>query len=719
MTDAVSGHWLGPGRLRRPSGEPPPLPREFNKVEVAQIGALVGWAVVWLWVFLSDQGGIWITERDLELMGPIVDNRLSWLTPSMQRINEIGTFWATPVIGWATIVVGVAARRVRHVLLLVAALAVVASIHAVIATEITRPRPLGVTQIGDWEGFAQPSRPVALLTAVFVAAGLTLVPVGTWRRWWVALTAVLIAVFGFAQLYVGVDHPTDVFAGATVGVAVTLVLYRLMAPERVFPIAYGTGKTAHLDVTGPRGDAIRLGLRRQLGIIATNVKPVGLAGSAGSTPLRISQEDGPDVFAKLYARSHLRSDRSYKLGRTLLYGRLEDEQHFTSVRRLIQHEDYMLHVMHRAGVDCMEPMGIVEITPDREYLLVSEFLAGAVEISEVEVTTELIEAGLTTISRMWRFGLAHRDIKPANIMIQGDRLRLIDVAFAQVRPSPWRQAVDLANMMLVLALGSTPELVYERALHHFSEDEIAEAFAASRGVTLPSALRAGVKQDGRALLMRFRELAPDCEPVAIQRWSMRRIGLTAWVALVAAAVVSLFVGNLSDIGLSNATATSSPVLSLPIPDCVRGGSGFIVAQSVPSGDLIPCFDSLPTGWEVDSVQIDQDGTVIRLDSDRAGAGAAELRYAVTCDIGEAVSVPGDHDGANRFDYRILGEPGSLRAQRYYMFSGGCVWWDFDFVGVDESVLLFRLSFELGNTLTLVTRDWLNELIRESFIDEEL
>ena len=37
-------------------------------------------------------------------------------------------------------------------------------------------------------------------------------------------------------------------------------------------------------------------------------------------------------------------------------------------------------------------------------------------------------------------GLVHRDIKPANIMVQGDRLRLIDVAFAEVRPSPWRPA---------------------------------------------------------------------------------------------------------------------------------------------------------------------------------------------------------------------------------------------------------------------------------------
>ena len=41
---------------------------------------------------------------------------------------------------------------------------------------------------------------------------------------------------------------------------------------------------------------------------------------------------------------------------------------------------------------------------------------------------------------------------------------LIDVAFATVRPTPWRQAVDLANMMLTLALANTPQHVYERAL---------------------------------------------------------------------------------------------------------------------------------------------------------------------------------------------------------------------------------------------------------------
>jgi tRNA A-37 threonylcarbamoyl transferase component Bud32 len=551
MTDAVVTAQTRPAhRRRRPSGEPPPLPRQLNKVAIAWLVGFFGWAAIWVWVLANDGPAVWITERDLELMGPIVDNRAGWLTPTMKVINKIGTHWATPVVGWTTLLGALAAKRIRHAMLLIASLSVIAFVVTMVTLMIDRPRPLGMTQIGDWEGFAQPSRPVALLTGALVAAGLTLIPLGPWRRrWYLGVTAV-IGLFGFAQLYTGVDHPTDVFAGATVGVAVCLVIYRSLAPEAVFPINYRTGKTAHLDVTGPRGAAIRRAMARQLGVEVAEVTPVGLAGSAGSTPLRIVGRDGTVLFAKLYASSHLRSDRSYKLGRTLLYGRLEDEQRYTSVRRLIQHEDYMLYVIRAAGVDCQEPIGIIEITPDREYLLVTEFLEDAVEISEAEITEELIDQGLELVRSLWRAGLAHRDIKPSNIMVQRDRLRIIDVAFGQVRPSPWRQAVDLANMMLVLALGSSPELVYERSLRLFSEEEVAEAFAASRGVTLPSQLRSGVRHDGRELLARFRELAPERKPVAIQRWSLRRIGLTVWVGLLAAFLVAIFVSNLADIGLA-------------------------------------------------------------------------------------------------------------------------------------------------------------------------
>jgi tRNA A-37 threonylcarbamoyl transferase component Bud32 len=251
--------------------------------------------------------------------------------------------------------------------------------------------------------------------------------------------------------------------------------------------------------------------------------------------LRITVKGDPDsyLFGKLYSITHVRSDRSYKLGRTLLYGRLEDEKSFQTVRRLVQYEDYVLRLLVGAGLPAPEPLGIVEITPEREYLLVTEFFEGAREIGEVRVDESVIDQGLQVVRRLWEAGLAHRDIKPANLLVRDGRLLVIDSAFAEIRPSPWRQAVDLANMMLVLALSSDPKLVAERARTYFSDEEIAEAFAATRGLAMPTQLRRMMRERGRDLHAEFLTLLPlTYPPIAIQRWTIRRLVLSAFTIVV-------------------------------------------------------------------------------------------------------------------------------------------------------------------------------------------
>jgi hypothetical protein len=133
--------------------------------------------------------------------------------------------------------------------------------------------------------------------------------------------------------------------------------------------------------------------------------------------------------------------------------------------------------------------------------------------------------------------------------VRDSHVLLIDVAFATVRPTPWRQAVDLANMMLCLALRSTPERVYERALLVFTPEEVAEGFAATRSVTIPSQSRAWLRADGRDILKRFLELAPERRPISIQHWSWRRFGLLASLLAAAAVVTSLALALLNAAGL--------------------------------------------------------------------------------------------------------------------------------------------------------------------------
>ena len=263
---------------------------------------------------------------------------------------------------------------------------------------------------------------------------------------------------------------------------------------------------------------MRQAVEDQLGVTVVDVKPVGLAGSGGSTPLRLRVAGDPDtyLFGKLYAMNHVRADRWYKLGRTILYGRLEDETPFQSVRRLVQYEDYALRVMRDAGVPTATPLGIVQLTPEREYLLVTEFFDGAVEIGEAEVDDADHRRGSGA-----RAAAVEQRPRPSRHQAgqpdgQDGHLVVIDPAFAQVRPSPWREAVDLANMMLVLGVRTDAERVYHRALAYFTPDEIAEAFAAARGIASPTQLRTQLKSDGRDLVAQFRALAPARRPISLQ-----------------------------------------------------------------------------------------------------------------------------------------------------------------------------------------------------------
>ncbi|MFL6180843.1 MAG: phosphatase PAP2 family protein [Actinomycetes bacterium] len=519
---------------RRPSGEPPPLPRKLNKSGKY-------WLLLALFVVLfgavvatTSRTGVTMDVIDHHVLEWLADLRTSVVTHLMRGVGWLATSTALVIAWWISLAVLIIWRRWRHLLVWVVAMLLVSNLATAGAEVIQRPRPLDIEIIGAWRGFAMPSVPMAVFAATVVNILYALVPAGRPRQIGKGIAAVLFAVVAFSRMYLAQDSPTDVLFGLIIGVAIPLAFFRLFAPNDVFPVTYHRGRKAHLDVTGERGLAIRGALKDQLGLIAVDVQPFGLEGSGGSTPLRVTVQGNPDsfVFCKLYAATHLRSDRWYKLGRTMLYGRLEDESAFNTVRRLVQYEDYLLRLLHSADLPVPEPYGIVEITPEREYLLVTQFFDGAREIGEAEVDDDIIDQGLLIVRQLWNAGLAHRDIKPANLLVRQERLLLIDSAFAEVRPSPWRQAVDLANMMLVLALRTDVQRVYSRARLVFTEDEIAEAFAATRGITMPTQLRRMMRQQGRRLHEEFRQLPPTKpKPIRIQRWSWRRVGLLVCVAL--------------------------------------------------------------------------------------------------------------------------------------------------------------------------------------------
>src|SRR6266513_1099407 len=578
-------------RQRRPTGAPPALPKKIGitgMLWVAAVLVIVVSGVVWLHVTTGP-----LDHVDAPIIRFVTSARTPWLNSLTNTLNSVGSKWGLAILGLLAVALTVAFRRWRHLVVFLVSLALLEIVLPGLYITAARPRPYSVTAIGQWEGFSSPSQPVAALAAVLMGFIYMLVVPGR-SRWYAKLAVIL-------------------------GVAIPVTLFRAFTPTDIFPVAYGhRGKSAHLDVSGRRGEAIKQAMQEQLGFTILEMKLVGLEGSGGSTPLklRVSDEHGVErsMFAKLYAKNHVRADRWYKFGRVMLYGRLEDETPFKTVRRFVEYEDYTLRLLGQYGFPTPAPLGIVEITPESEYLIAMEFFDGAEEIGDVDIDEHVIDEGLGMIRRMWDVGLAHRDIKPANLMVQDGHLRLIDVFFVQVRPSPWRQAVDLGNMMLVLALRSDAQTVYERALGYFTPEELSEAFAATRGVASPTQLRNFMKRDGRDLLEQFRSLVPERRPVTIQRWSFRRIGmilLTLIVVFAAGAFsLSLFFPSRGDVST---------------PSCETNRTMILMAQAVPTAEQLPCIRSLPLGWSLAGATIVRGRATFGLLVVGGGGGGVQLQ----------------------------------------------------------------------------------------------
>jgi tRNA A-37 threonylcarbamoyl transferase component Bud32/membrane-associated phospholipid phosphatase len=693
-------------RRRRPTGAAPPLPYRLQSSGIRWLVAAVVLVGLTLAIFARGLRGpaVAVTVVDdavVRWLAGLVGPGLVAPLRGLARIASWGVLWT---LSYGLVLVLLVLRRWRHLIVWLVVVELGSFLTLGLATIARRPRPFGVELQTSWGGWAMPSVQVAYLTAILMGVLYTLVPEGRWRNLGKWVAAGLITLVALARIALGIDAPTDVLVGVGIGVTIPLLLFRRFTPNEAYPVAYRQGRSAHLDVGGARGEAIRRALADQLGLVAEEVKPFGLAGSAGSTPLRITVKGDPprQLFGKLYAQSHLRSDRWYKLGRELLYGRLEDEKPFNTVRRLVQQEDYALHKLHAAGLPSPAPFGFVELTPEREYLLVTEFFEGATELGEAEIDQGVIDDGLGIIRKLWDAGLAHRDIKPANLLVRDGHLLLIDVAFVEARPTPWRQAVDLANMMLCLALRSSPEQVYRRALQSFTVEEITEGFAAARGLALPSQLRHLLRAQGRNLHAEFVRLLPSPpRPIRIQRWSARRVGLWALIlALVALAALNprhLF---------SNEVAVATP-LGVKDVGCGDLEPLWLMAQSVPSASLIPCLQLVPADWTVAKVAVNNGRSVITLDHNRAGGAAMVVRLTASCDLAGATEVTSEQAGARRY-LRIDRTRTEFSAIRAYTFPGGCVTQRFRGAGPSA----FRLSDTASIEFGFITREQLRQALSQ-------
>jgi hypothetical protein len=113
------------------------------------------------------------------------------------------------------------------------------------------------------------------------------------------------------------------------------------------------------------------------------------------------------------------------------------------------------------------------------------------------------------------------------------------------------------------------------------------------------------------------------------------------------------------------------------------------------------------GWTVADVAVNDGRSVITLDHDRAGTGAAVLRLARNCDPAGAVQAPPPAPGVRRYQ-RVDRSTGAFRATWYDLFPGGCLTYRLH----SASDTTGSFATELPGLLRFTSRDGLRQALSQ-------
>jgi hypothetical protein len=193
--------------------------------------AIVAWAVA-----VSGRGAL--LPVDQRVLDALAGLRTPALTRAMEALAAVASRWTIALLGWAAILVLLAARRFRHLLVFLGAAFLVQAVATYLANgvqEAAAPlRPAGIAMLGPAGRSAYPLVPIAVLTGRLVSILYALVPQGRLRQAGKALAAAAVALVALARWYLAVDAPTGALAASIVGVTIPLVAFRLLCPDEVF-----------------------------------------------------------------------------------------------------------------------------------------------------------------------------------------------------------------------------------------------------------------------------------------------------------------------------------------------------------------------------------------------------------------------------------------------------------------------------------------------------
>ena len=231
--------------------------------------------------------------------------------------------------------------------------------------------------------------------------------------------------------------------------------------------------------------------------------------------------------------------------------------------------------------------------------------------------------------------------------------------------------------------------MYRRALRLFTPDDVAEAFAATRGVASPTQLRSALKADGRDLIGEFRRLAPDRRRISLQRWSLARVALSVGVVVVLV-LATIQVGRHVHAGPRPRDRWLARLRH-------RQASMVLMAQAVPSAATqVPCLVRAAgrLGAGRCPRRAERGPVLAGLRQGRRPRSGGHAPPAGRLRRRGRTPAPSDEIGTERFERPEQLPPG-CGTTRYYLFPGGCVTYEFAFANDADAELIFDVEEALG------------------------
>jgi hypothetical protein len=120
----------------------------------------------------------------------------------------------------------------------------------------------------------------------------------------------------------------------------------------------------------------------------------------------------------------------------------------------------------------------------------------------------------------------------------------------------------------------------------------------------------------------------------------------------------------------------------------------VMAQAVPTAQLIPCIQSIPAGWTQSDLDAQNGRAFFVLASSIDGPRAVTVTLTRDCDTRGASPVPTDEPGTRRYERPTRIDRG-YAGERYYVYPGGCTTYRFDLNGPTHAQPVNEVSTAVG------------------------